>query len=388
MSIHHLTQQDTAILQLLRICATLAREPVPLAWFEYVPYGVLPEPLATTVCRSWEFRRVLRQLSERGLARVTTDTIQLHRLTWAAVYDQRTTQEQHDDRIASEQLLASAEPDDDGSDPTSWPEWAALLPHLLHLNPATSGETVRRAACTALGYLVMRGEAATARSLAETWHQAWQQTAGPDDKYVLWAASQLASTHLSLGHPEQARHIDKDVLARRRRTLGEDHPDTLAAAHNLAVDLSNLGEHEQARRLNEDVLARQRRVLGEGDPDTLRTAHSLANDLAELGDHEEARRLDEDVLARRRYLLGDDHPDTLSSAHNLLVDLTRLAESMDFGSRHMVRAQAHASTPQAGRWSRPRLEVGVADRTNDDVGEGAQARGRSAATPAPGAAPG
>ena len=51
--------------------------------------------------------------------------------------------------------------------------------------------------------------------------------------------------------------------------LGEDHPDTLASANNLAIDLHALGEYEQARALDEDTLARRRRVLGEDHPDTL-----------------------------------------------------------------------------------------------------------------------
>ena len=88
-------------------------------------------------------------------------------------------------------------------------------------------------------------------------------------------------------------------------------PTPCDSANNLAIDLSALGEHEQARALDEDTLARRRRVLGEDHPDTLRSANNLAIDLRALGEHEQARALDEDTLARRRRVLGEDHPDTL-----------------------------------------------------------------------------
>jgi hypothetical protein len=51
----------------------------------------------------------------------------------------------------------------------------------------------------------------------------------------------------------QARDLNEDTLARRRRTLGEDHPDTLASASGLAAALAALGEHQAARDLDEDT---------------------------------------------------------------------------------------------------------------------------------------
>jgi hypothetical protein len=47
-----------------------------------------------------------------------------------------------------------------------------------------------------------------------------------------------------LGEYQQARALDEDTLARRRRVLGDDHPDTVTSASNLAADLRVLGEAE------------------------------------------------------------------------------------------------------------------------------------------------
>ena len=55
----------------------------------------------------------------------------------------------------------------------------------------------------------------------------------------------LATDLRELGEYQQARALDQDTLARRRRVLGEDHPDTLTSGDNLAADLNALGEHER-----------------------------------------------------------------------------------------------------------------------------------------------
>ena len=130
----------------------------------------------------------------------------------------------------------------------------------------------------------------------------------------------------AMGEYQQARTLDEDTLARRRRVLGEDHPDTLTSANLLANDFYTLGGYQQARTLYEDTLARRRRVQGEDDSDTLATASNLARLLSVLGEHQQARTLTEDALARVRRVLGEDHPDALSAATNHVVVLYRLGE--------------------------------------------------------------
>jgi hypothetical protein len=69
--------------------------------------------------------------------------------------------------------------------------------------------------------------------------------------------------------------------------MGDDHPDTLTSASRLAANLRELGEYLQARALDEDTLARRRRVLGDDHPDTLTSANNVAADLRVLGEAEE-----------------------------------------------------------------------------------------------------
>jgi Tetratricopeptide repeat len=77
------------------------------------------------------------------------------------------------------------------------------------------------------------------------------------------------------------------------------HPATLSSANRLALSLRKLGHYEQARSLNEDTLARRRRVLGEDHPDTLTSAGNLAAALHALGQHEQASQLEEWARSRR-----------------------------------------------------------------------------------------
>jgi hypothetical protein len=68
--------------------------------------------------------------------------------------------------------------------------------------------------------------------------------------------------------------------------LGDDHPETLVSASRLAADLRALGEYQEARALDEDTLARRRRLLGDDHPDTLISVNNLAADLRALGEPE------------------------------------------------------------------------------------------------------
>jgi hypothetical protein len=143
-------RRSTRCSQLLQLLATLAPEPVPLAWFTSAPDDALGEPLAAIARSRLAFRRTLGRLAGLGLARVDNENAQVHRLTAAVLQDARTPQDRRADHARAEALLAAAEPADDGRDPRSWPAWAALLPHLLFLDPPSGGERLRSAACNAL----------------------------------------------------------------------------------------------------------------------------------------------------------------------------------------------------------------------------------------------
>jgi hypothetical protein len=316
---------DPAAAEAAGICAFLAPEPIPPDWFTGAS-AKLPAPLAEKAADPVAWRQVLARIGEHALARVDYKGVQMHRLTQAILRGHLVPEQAAAIRARAGTILVAGRPAD-SRDPASWPGWARLLPHLLALDPAIAGHAeLRDLADEAAWYLLRRGDAYNAHTLANRLYRQLYDRLGPDDGHALRAANTVARAMGHLGRQHEARELDEDTLARRRRILGGDHHETLISANNLAVDLRDLGDPRAARELDEDTLARKRRVLGEDHPHTLNSANNLAVDLHALGNPQAARELFENTLARRRRVLGEDHPDTLTSANNLAVDLRDLGD--------------------------------------------------------------
>ncbi|UOX91469.1 FxSxx-COOH system tetratricopeptide repeat protein [Amycolatopsis sp. FBCC-B4732] len=332
VSFDQLARENPAALNILTLVAWLAPEPVPLTLLTH------QQGEAGAVARdALAFADVTAALRSRGMAEVTTTTIQLHRvpaaLLRARTQDDVVTGEDRDSTwpVTAVRLLHAGLPDNPWANPPSWPRWRELLPHLLFVcDPNRAWQPAAEEVAYLLGYtasyLQTRGEPGAALPLFQRAYALYRDRLGEDHPHTLTAANNLAVDLGSLGEHQQARELNEDTLTRRRRVLGEDDPGTLNSANNLAVDLSTLGEHQQARELNEDTLTRRRRVLGEDDPGTLNSANNLAVDLSNLGEHQQARELNEDTLTRRRRVLGEDDPRTLIAAGRLAVDLRDLGE--------------------------------------------------------------
>lgn len=262
ISMDRLSRKDPAAIELLQLAAFLALDPIPLNWFRTASSSVLPDRLAQVVCRPLSLRRILARLSDLGLAPISGQTIQLHRVTQAVLRDQQIVDNHVAIRERVTRLLVNAAPDNNGIDPASWPTWATLLPHLLALDPTTASVEIRHPACDAIWYLLMRGEYHNALPLAEDWYVTWMRTSGPDDYWVLWAANHLAELERFLGRHQEAHDLNQDTVERRCRTQGPDHFDTLISASNLAINLGDIGRDQEALELNQDIFARHRRILG------------------------------------------------------------------------------------------------------------------------------
>ena len=324
LAFDRLRAQDPIAASLAAVCAFLAPEPVPTDWFPRAATR-LSQPLAEAGADPLAWRQVLALVRQQALARLDQHGLVMHRLTQAIIRGYLPPDQAAETRQWAAALLAANHPGDQQL-PATWPGWARLLPHLLALDPQATTEALSDLTVDAIWYLIRRGDARSGYDLANRTYQHRLGTLGPEDPGTLATARALAAVLRALGRYGQARDLDEDALARRRRVLGDEHPDTLAMAHGLAIDLRSLGEHQAARELNEDTLGRYRRVLGDDHPDTLASATGLAIDLMALGEHQAARELGEDALARYRRVLGDDHPDTLISANNLANDLRALGE--------------------------------------------------------------
>jgi tetratricopeptide (TPR) repeat protein len=333
LTFDRLAAEYPAALELLTVAGWLAPEPAPLTLFtEHAER--LPVTLAKAAADPLAFAEVTAVLRRQSLARITTETLQLHRVPAALLrarscHDKPGPDDGWDAVVV--RLLVDAVLGTSWQNPAEWPVWRQLLPHVLAVTDRTrhvdsvAGEVIWLLDCAA-AYLHARGEPRPASSLLERVHRHRTDVLGADHPDTLTSATNLAVDLWSLGEYERARALNEETLVRRRRVLGVDHPDTLTSAANLAVDLWSLGEYERARALDEETLVRRRRVLGVDHPDTLTSAANLALTLWNAGEHEQARALNEETLAQRRRVLGADHPDTLISVTNLALDLSSLGE--------------------------------------------------------------
>ena len=320
LSLSRLAEANSAAAHLLRLCAFLAPEPVPVRM--QIEAARVIRPSAWPLDGDGAVRDMVRQIVRYGLARSDRSGLQMHRLTQLIIRDQSNEQSE------AVSLLVRARPGDP-RDPACWADWGAFLPHLQAAGAITTDDQgLRQVACKAIWYLLSRGASEAALSLAQAIYQGWVLRYGADDPLTLRAADAVAQAYRDLGRLTKACEVDEDTLEHRRRVLGDDHADTLAAAHNLAIDRHALGRFDQARRLNEETFAARRRILGVEHPDTLASANNLAYDLYASGDPNAAAELNETTLRLRRRVLGPSHPCTLTAENNLAVALRAMGDEM------------------------------------------------------------
>jgi hypothetical protein len=325
LAFDRLDAADPAGAQALRICAFLAPEPVPVAWFTAAA-AELPESLNAVAADPLHWGRLLARIGERALARVDQQGVMMHRLVQSIIRSRLPPDEADTIRAQAAAVVIAANPGDYEM-PSAWPGWARLIPHLRALDPDAKIKTLSNLSNDAARYLIDRGLSHDARDLARSLYRNGLAQDGADSPRALTAARTLTSVLNATRDYAEAKQLGKETLSRSRRIFGEDHPDTLRTAISVALSLRELGDTQESQELNEDTFARSRRSLGEDHPLTLRSAHSLANSYRWNGAWHEAQQADEDTLTRRRRTLGEDHPQTLNSAYNLGLFLHSLGKN-------------------------------------------------------------
>jgi len=321
----------TAAGQLLRLCAFLAPDQLPLRLLLSRP-GVLPEPLADAAAGEVMRREAVDMLYRLGLfTDDLQDTVQLHRLLQDAVRlhlpdDEQRTCAQHTIDLLDELL-------DDEDAAVEADNWAVLSPHIdaalghaLSLDLAF--DALGRLLTTTGQYLQDRQQFSAAR---DRYHQVlaiWRRVYGDGDHPDIAASlTNLGIVLDDLGESPAARDHYEQALAMRRRLHGDgDHPNIAASLDNLGIVLGRLGELPVARDHHEQALAMRRRLYGDGDhPDIATSLTNLGVVLRRLGELPAARDHYEQALAMwRRLYGGGDHPNVATSLDNLGVVLRQL----------------------------------------------------------------
>jgi hypothetical protein len=158
-----LATDNPAALRLLTLAAWLSPEPVPLTLITDHT-ARLPAELAIIAADPLALAKVTATLRRRALARITTGSLQLHRVP-TALLRARAGRLGEDGGwpATAARLLAAAAPADPWNNPAVWPAWRQLLPHVLAVVDPTRDldevtDDVRRLLGRAAAYLNTRGE--------------------------------------------------------------------------------------------------------------------------------------------------------------------------------------------------------------------------------------
>ncbi|MFI1177512.1 tetratricopeptide repeat protein, partial [Streptomyces melanogenes] len=151
-------------------------------------------------------------------------------------------------------------------DPSAWPTWHALLPHidaLINHAPPGADTSTTRAVLNWTGlFLDDQGSTARAITYLERAVAAAVRLLGHDHPDTLTSHNNLAGAYESAGDLARAIPLFKQTLKDRQRVLGEDHRDTLTSRNNLAGAYESAGDLARAIPLFKQTLKDRQRVLG------------------------------------------------------------------------------------------------------------------------------
>jgi tetratricopeptide (TPR) repeat protein len=317
LSLERLAHDSPAAVALLRLCAFLGPEAVPLQFLTVIKD--LPAELTQALGDPLHRLQSTQALRAYSLADPSLGMLSVHRLVQAVVRAELAAAQPDWATHALRILNVAFPPQSD--DPVEWQQCEALLSHALaatgharHFRIAIT-ETVELLNRVA-SYLLARGRLGQARIIAD--HAVTSAAAlGTDHPLVLTSKHTLGRILFSQREITPARDLQEHVYERRKLVLGEEHPDTLRAGRDLVEARYRAWDRLGAQSLLEQLLAVDRRVLGDDNPETVTAVAYQATILKDEGRQAAARHLEEQVLETRRRLFGPHHPDTLTAMGNL-----------------------------------------------------------------------
>ncbi|MFI7601595.1 FxSxx-COOH system tetratricopeptide repeat protein [Actinoplanes sp. NPDC049681] len=321
ISLERIALEDPAAEDIARVCALLSADPIPTDIFTGAP----PQLRGSTESA---VHASIGRLGRYGLAKVSGGLLRMHRLTQAIIRDLMTPEQRAAVKARAEQLVAAAYPRDTAfgfvKDPSSWPRWAQLLPHLLALDPTSAQSRLRDMACQAVGYLGSRGDYEAAREFAISLYEAWRAELGPDAELTLKAGGLLVEAYIQQEETTRAEELAVDMCRRLHRVQGPDHQDTVLAGLRLTSLYYRMDRLDKAEDVATQYLARARSVFGEDDELTSELMTAVANVLWRRGEHVEAQKLEQEVLARSVRIRGWDDVRTITVSVNFAETLFSL----------------------------------------------------------------
>jgi tetratricopeptide (TPR) repeat protein len=333
LSLDRLEAERPAAMLLLRLCAFLAPDDIPISVVQ-MHWSALPDDLQALVCDDVALDRAIAELRRYAVASRHDDAINLHRLVQAVIRESLPVDQRERWLGTAIRLLATAFPANVAESP-SWPLCARLLPHVqTALSLVKSGmlepDMTQCLLDGSAEYLRTRTEFPMGGPIWERVLDIRERVFGLDHAYCFLGADNMRVTDLLRDRDELSAfrpHAERGVEI-REQVLGPDHPDTAQGLRNLAGLLWELHETAAPGLLYERALGILERAFGPDHPDVAQCINDLAMLLWDQGKLSMAQPLYERALDIRERLLGPDHSDTATSLNNLaclLKDQGKLA---------------------------------------------------------------
>ncbi|WP_371408741.1 FxSxx-COOH system tetratricopeptide repeat protein [Micromonospora zamorensis] len=332
--------ESAAAIELLRIVAFFAPDPVPYGLLTGTPATIDDPELRKALARESSFTDVLSALHRHSLIERTDESLRVHPLVQAAVRGDMTSTEAESCRRQGERLLVSARLGDP-SDPANWPHYGQLSAHVLAVD-WVNGAAMRALVLLLCGYLSASGQTESARALATTVVRRFTALLSVEHRDTASSMHVLATLIWEAGDQEEACELANRTWELRRRLLGAQHPETLATLNNIAVMLWSIGKQDEALAHNATVLHERRELLGADHPDTVVALGNRASMLYGLGRFDEALSYELTVYEKRTAALGERHPATLASLGNIASLRERMGRTVEAISTYERLAERSA----------------------------------------------
>lgn len=329
MAFKRLENESPTAVALLRLCAFLAPDDIPLDVITQQRER-LPEPLASAAAAPVELNRAIAALREYSLAERSNATLSVHRLVQAVTRDQMSEDERQSWIEHTVTLIGKALPEQ-ALDVRDSSECAKLLAHALaatghaeklDVAPAMTGFVLNQIG----GYVWGWAEFAQARRLYERALAIYEKIYGPEDPEVATILNNLGLVLQDLAELKGAKKLFERALATNEKVYGSEHPKVAINVNHLGTILHDLGDFEGAKRSYERALQIDEKALGPDHPDVAIRVNNLGMVLRDLGDLQRSKRLLERALEIDEKAFGPNHPDVAIRVNNLGLVLRDLGD--------------------------------------------------------------
>jgi tetratricopeptide (TPR) repeat protein len=278
LSFQQAERQAPAAAELLRLCAFLAPDEIPLSMLREGADD-LPEALAAALTDQLICNRTIAALRRYSLITKRDDNISIHRLVQLVTRDQLTEDERREWAEAAGTVVNEAFPLE-SDDVRTWPACVKLLSHAqaiidegeaLQIDPGAIGRLINQIGL----YFMGRAQFAEAKRAFERVLRIAEATLGPDHPAVATCANNLGLVLEELGDLSGARQCSERALRIAEAAFGPDHLSVAMSINNLGAVLQDLGNLTEARQCYERAERILTAFLGDDHPRTVKARNKL-----------------------------------------------------------------------------------------------------------------